>query len=273
MIIDQFKHALTRRNLNVAWQDVAAGWKRWELWSTMALQDTRQRYRRSVIGPFWLTLSMGIFIGALGLLYAVIFEQELETYLPYVAAGFIVWGLVSSLILEGGNTFIANEGMIRQLPAPVSTYVYRMVWGNLIIFAHNILVFVAVAVWFQTKISWALVFVLPGLALIALNGVWMGLLLGLVSARFRDIPQLLASVVQVTFFLTPINWLPDMLSGRTFIVDWNPIYHLIELVRAPLLGEMPSVLTLVASVVVTILGWLLAVLLFAVYRWRIPYWL
>jgi ABC-2 type transport system permease protein/lipopolysaccharide transport system permease protein len=272
MLYRQFKAGMTRRNLGRAVEDIRRGWERRELWTMMASQDTRQRYRRSVIGPFWMTLSMGIFIGALGLLYSVIFAQQLEHYMPYVAAGFIVWGLVSGLILDGGQVFINNEGMIRQLPAPLSLYVFRMVWSNLINFAHNVVIFAVVAVWFQIDAGWRTLLAVPGVLLVALNGLWMGLLLGLISARFRDVPQILASLVQVTFFLTPIIWLPDMLSGRTFVVDWNPIYHLIEMVRAPLLGKVQEAATILRTGMITVSGWAFALAFYTVYRWRIPYW-
>jgi ABC-2 type transport system permease protein len=271
-LLAQLREGLSGRNLRLALGDIRRGWQRRELWGTMGMHDIRQRYRRSVIGPFWLTLSMGIFIAALGLLYAGILKQPLATYLPYVAAGFIVWGLISTLILDGTQTFIANEGMIRQLPAPLSLYVYRTIWSNLIIFAHNAVIFAVVALWFGINPGWVGLFALPALAVLAVNGVWMGLLLGLLSARFRDVPQILASLVQVMFFLSPIIWRPEMLPGRTLIVDWNPFYHLVELVRSPLLGQLPAPSTLVFVAAVTVCGWVTMLFFYTVYRWRIAYW-
>jgi len=267
-----FREGLTRENVHRAFADLEQGAKKSELWMTMAMKDMRQRYRRSILGPFWLTLSMGVFVAALSLLYAGILNQPLDEYLPYVASGFIVWGFTSAMVLDGAQTFTVNEGIIRQLPAPLSIYAYRMVFQSLIIFLHNILIYVVVALLFSIKPGASLLLAFPGLMLLCLNGLWMGLLLGLVSARFRDVPQILASIIQVLFFLTPIIWRPDMLPERAFIVDLNPLYHFIEIVRAPLLGYVPSTETYLITLAITLFGWSTAMLLYTAYRWRIPYW-
>jgi ABC-2 type transport system permease protein/lipopolysaccharide transport system permease protein len=238
----------------------------------MGLHDIRQRYRRSIIGPFWITLSMGIMVGALGLLYGTIFKQDMHDYLPFLAAGFIFWGLISSMITDGTRVFIGAEGLIRQLPAPLSVHVYRLLWSNLITFAHNVAIFVVVALWYGINPGWNVLLVLPALGLLFLNGFWLALLLGLLSARFRDIPLVVASVVQVVFFVTPVIWKANMLPGRALILDLNPFYHLIEVLRAPLLGHVPAVENSLAVIVVTLVGWAVALWFFSAYRWRLAYW-
>lgn len=267
-----FLRGLESEQLRRAIADIANGWRRRALWGTMGLHDVRQRYRRSIIGPFWITLSMGIMVGALGLLYGTIFKQDMHDYLPFLAAGFIFWGLISGMITDGTRVFIGAEGLIRQLPAPLSVHVYRLLWSNLITFAHNVAIFVVVALWYGINPGWNVLLVLPALALLFLNGFWLALLLGLLSARFRDIPLVVASVVQVVFFVTPVIWKADMLPGRALILDLNPFYHLIEVLRAPLLGHLPAVENWVAVIVVTVVGWAVALWFFSAYRWRLAYW-
>jgi ABC-2 type transport system permease protein len=252
--------------------DLVAGWRSRTLWGTMAYQDIRQRYRRSMLGPFWITISMGVMVGALGILYGSIFKQELGTYLPYLASGFVVWGLMAGLIGGSARVFMDNEGMIRQLPAPLSIYVYRMVWSNFIEAGHNILIFFVVALVFDVELSWKMLVALPGIVLILLNGVWIGLLLGLVSARFRDIPMIVGSIVQLAFFMTPVMWKPDMLPGRTLLLDANPFYHFLEIVRAPLLGQLPLAENWIVALLITAVGWVVTFLFFSAFRWRLAYW-
>jgi ABC-2 type transport system permease protein/lipopolysaccharide transport system permease protein len=268
----QVHRALGRAPWNKALSDIAEGWRRRELWQMMALQDIRQRYQRSVIGPFWITLSMGVMIGALGLLYGTIFTQDMNDYMPFLAAGFILWGLISGLIIEGTRAFTGVEGLIRQLPAPLTIYVYRLLWSNLITFAHNASIYVLVCLWYGLNPGWTALLALPALLVLLLNGFWMALLLGLLSARFRDIPLVVASVVQVLFFITTIIWKPDMLPGRAWMLDLNPFHHLIEILRAPLLGQVPSLENWVAVIIVTFVGWAVALWFFSVYRWRLAYW-
>jgi len=267
-----FLRAFESARLSKALSDIAGGWRRRELWKLMALQDIRQRYHRSVIGPFWITLSMGVMIGVIGLLYGTIFKQDMRDYMPFLAAGFILWSLISSLIIDGTRVFTGVEGLIRQLPAPLTIYVYRLLWSNLITFAHNALIFVLVCLWYGLNPGWTALLVLPALLVLLLNGFWIALMLGLLSARFRDIPLVVASVVQVLFFITPIIWKPDMLPGRAPMLDLNPFHHLIEILRAPLLGQVPTLENWVAVVVITVVGWAVALWFFSAYRWRLAYW-
>lgn len=272
-LLDHLRDGLSPSSTGKAASDLVRGLYAHPLWGTMALQDIRQRYRRSMLGPFWITISMGVMVGSLGLLYGALFKQELTTYLPYLTAGFIVWGLMAGLINGGSRVFTDNEGMIRQLPAPISIYVYRMVWANFIEAAHNMLIFVAVVLLFSVHVGWLSLAVMPALALVMVNGVWVGLLLGMLSARFRDIPLIITSIVQVAFFMTPILWKPDMFSGRSWFLDANPFYHFLEIVRAPLLGQAPGLEHWLIALLVTAVGWAATFLFFSAFRWRLAYWL
>ena len=207
----QLKQGLSSNNLNKATLDIKAGWIKRELWMSMGWQEIRQRYRRSRIGPFWLTISMGIMVIALGALYGVILKVEMTEYLPYLSAGFVIWGFISGIIQDGVGAFIRGEGLIKQLPAPYSIHVYRSAWVNLIILAHNIVIFFIVSIWFGKYPSMATLLAVPAIFLVLLNGVWFGILFGLLSARFRDIPQIIASLLQLMFFITPIFWTPEMI--------------------------------------------------------------
>jgi ABC-2 type transport system permease protein/lipopolysaccharide transport system permease protein len=268
----QWRKGLKADNLRLAWRDIGNGWRGRELWVTIGLHDLRQRYRRSMLGPFWITISMGIMVSALGLLYGKIFGMDLEVYLPYLACGFVTWAFISGLILDGCKSFIDSERMIRQMAVPLSTFVYQVVWINLLVFAHNIWIFVLIAIIFGVNPGWNALLALPAIALLSLNGVALGIFLGLLSARFRDIPLIVASVVQVMFFITPVIWKPDMLPGRALVLHLNPFYHLVEIFRGPLLGHVPTAENWLAVVLVTLVSWVLAMTFYTVYRWRIAYW-
>ena len=254
-------------------RDVLDGARVWHIWGTLGWHDIRQRYRRSKIGPFWLTISMGIMIAAIGGVYAGLFNMEIAHYLPSVAIGFVVWGFISGLTLDGCNAFIDGRGSIRHARLPLSIYVYRVVWRNLIIFGHNFLIVVVVALFFEIRPGWISLLAVPAVALLCLNGIWAGLLLGLLSARFRDVPQIVANAMQVAFFLTPILWKPDLLPGRAFVVTYNPFFYAVELVRAPLMGTTPPLKSWLAALVATLLGASVAFAVFVRYRRRIAYWI
>jgi homopolymeric O-antigen transport system permease protein len=254
--------------------DIVEGAFAWRLWGSLGWQDIRQRYRRSKIGPFWVTLSMGIMIASMGVLYADLFHTDIHTYLPYLTVGFLVWNLMSPLVIENCNAFIDGEGIIKQVKLPLSLHVFRVVWRNLIIFAHNFVIFILVSVLFKVWPTWSSLMAIPALLLICLNGVWIGLLWGPISARFRDVPQTIASFMQIAFFMTPIMWQPSAVPGREWVLKLNPFYYFVTLVRGPLLGSEAEGLHLWRwALAITALGWIVTFFLYRRCRWRIAYWL
>ena len=219
-----------------------------------------------------MTLSMAIMVIVLGLIWSVLLGSARANYIPYIAMGFITWQLIQNMIGVGCKVFISGRGIIRELPGPISFHVFSLLWKQLIIFGHNIWVYVGVAVFYSIWPGMTALLVLPGLFLVCINVFWMALLFGLVSSRFRDIPEFVNSFMRPLFYLTPIIWSPEMLPGRAIFVDINPLYHLIRMVRGPLLGEVPAMESYVFVLTMTVVGWAITLALFARYRWRIAYW-
>jgi ABC-2 type transport system permease protein/lipopolysaccharide transport system permease protein len=253
-------------------EDVRSGLGYWPLWVRLGWQDVMLRYRRSMIGPFWLTISMGIMVFSLGLFYGELFGGNDKRYLPFLTVGFLVWGLITSVLSEGCQTFIESEGFIRQIDLPLSMFPLRVIWRNLIIFFHNSVIYVVVAIIFDVTIDWSLLLVIPGLLLILANAVWSAALLGVLSARFRDLPQIVASLLQIAFFITPIIWMPESMPNRPLLMEGNPFYHFIELLRAPMLGHPPTLLNWTVALAITLGGWAGTFLFYRRFHSRIAYW-
>jgi len=260
-----------------AWKDLVDGFGKRELWLHLGWQDIKQRYRRSVLGPIWITIATGTMAVALGGLYSTLFHLSLAEHLPYVTLGLIIWNLINASILEGADVFVANEGLIKQLPTPLSVHVYRLVWRQVLLFAHNIIIFVIIAIIFPKPWSWADLSVIPALALIVANCVWVALCFGILATRYRDISPLLGSLVQLLFYVTPIIWNDQTLRGQgagtwSKIVQLNPLLHYVDIVRAPLLGEPQHLHHWLVVIVLTVVGWIVAALAMRQYRARVPYW-
>ena len=259
-----------------ALRDLIGGARASHLWGMLGWQDIRRRYRRSILGPFWLTISMGMLVAALGTLYGTLLNVEIAEYVPFLALGFIVWTLISGLMTDGCTAFINAESIIKQTTLPLSIHVYRVVWHNVLVYCHNAAIFVVVALLFAVWPGWNGLLAVPGLLLLSLNGIWMALMLGIISARFRDVPPIVASVVRILFFVTPIIWMPELMPARagtlSLVLDFNPFFHMVELVRAPLLGDVPRIVSWVAVSGIALGGWLSTFVLFRRYRRRIAYW-
>jgi ABC-2 type transport system permease protein/lipopolysaccharide transport system permease protein len=257
---------------HVTVQDLTAGLALWPLWVRLGWNDILQRYRRSLLGPFWLTASMAIMVVSLGVLYSELFKQPIHDFLPYLCVGLLVWTLIAGFVTEGGALFTGAESYIKQIRLPYSVYVYRSTWSKFVIFIHNFVIYFGVLLYFQLWPGMTALWAIPGLLIVMLNGSLLNLCIGIVSARFRDIPQVVNSAIQIIFFVTPIFWKPELLKSRTFIVDFNPFFHLIEVVRAPLLGNVPSMKSYVAVLLITIVNLTIAGVLFSRFRARIAYW-
>ncbi len=260
----------------LAWKDLRDGLKKWNVWLMLAYQDVKLRYRRSVLGPFWITISMAITVYSMGYLYGHLFHTNLQLYFPFLVAGMLGWALISSQISDLPEALSSSESLIKQIKLPYSLYIHRVAMRNIIIFFHNIIVIIPILALFHeiAKVNLYTLMLLPGLALIYINSIVYGLILGMLGARYRDIVQIIRSLIQVAFFLTPIMWNPSLLPEKNrFLVLFNPFYSFVELIRAPLLGTPPTLTTFAIVMLITLLGLLLCLKMFSQYRARIVYWL
>lgn len=279
-----------------AFGDIKDGFESRELWGHLGWQDIKQRYRRSVIGPFWISIATGTMALGLGFLYSALFNMKVETFLPYITAGFIIWQFILGCVTEGAETFISNEGVMKHLPAPLTVYALRTVWRQVLLLAHNLIIYVIILFIFlgtlgseyrmssepgqgtlHPGISFEILLAIPGFILLVITGVWVALLFGIISARFRDIPQVIQSLVQLVFYVTPIIWTPDLLGERgrgisQAAVNYNPLYHFVQVVRAPLLGQHAALLSWVLVIVMTTVGWMITLVALKNYRSRVSYW-
>jgi ABC-2 type transport system permease protein/lipopolysaccharide transport system permease protein len=199
--------------------------------------------------------------------------MPIERYLPWLTLGLLFWNFLTALINESGQAFTLSEYTIKQIRIPFTVYLLRAMWRNVIILLHNAVVFLAVAVIFRVWPNWNTLLVLPGLVLFLVTGFAVGMVFGMISARFRDIPQIVSSLLQVVFFVTPIIWSPEVLTERTALIHWNPFYHFIEILRAPLLGNAPSQLNWAVAAGLCVVSWMVMLVFFRRFRSRITYWL
>jgi homopolymeric O-antigen transport system permease protein len=253
--------------------DFLAGAHAWRLWTKFGWHDMVARYRRSWIGPLWLILSAAIFIAALSLVYSTLFRMELSTYVPFVAVGVVIWGFISSVASESVNTFVESETYIRQVRANLFVYVLRVIWRNVLVFAHQFVVVLVVLALFATLELRMLPLAALGMFVLFLQALWITPLLGLIGTRFRDLQPIITNLLQVLFFITPVIWAPALLGSRRWIADMNPLTSLIAVVRGPLLGNMPTLANYAIVLAMTAAGFLLTMLMYGRFRSRVVYWL
>jgi lipopolysaccharide transport system permease protein len=257
----------------LAVRDVADGLRLWRLAVKLAWLDIKRRYRGSMLGPFWLTLSTAVMIGALGVLYAALFHMDVSEYLPFLALSQVLWAFLSTLIADACVCFTVSEPLILSIRMPLSVHALRVLIRGVLILAHNVVVIVIVDVWFSLWPGAFMLMAVPGLLLWMVDAFAVALLLGAIGARFRDIPPIVGSVVQIAFFVTPVIWKPQQLGVHAWVLPYNPFFALLEVMRAPLLGYLPSAETWLMAVVYSLLLLGVTWLLLVRARGRVPFWL
>jgi ABC-2 type transport system permease protein/lipopolysaccharide transport system permease protein len=257
----------------VAVDDLRDGFRRRWIWSALAWQDVRARYRGSILGPFWLTVATLIMVASMGVLYSHLLNTKLDFYIPFLTTGLVLWQLVNTTITESCETFSANRGVILQIPMPFSIYAYRLALRNLIVLGHNLLIVPFVLLLFHSPLNWHLLLFIPGLALVSLNAVWVALLLGMICTRFLDIKPIVQSFLQVVFFITPIFWAPSALGRWETLAELNPLFAAVDITRSPLLGVATAPYSWTVALATLVVGSALSFVLFARFRARIAYWI
>lgn len=253
--------------------DVVEGVRRWRLWSYLAAESVKNQYRRTTIGPWWLTLQTLAFVVGLAVLFGAIFRQKQHDFLPYVASGFIVFSLLSGLTRSAAQVFVDSSSTIVSNRQPLSALVLQAVATETLTFLHNMVIVVGLAAFGYLTLDVQTLLVVPAIVLILVNGVALGLWLGPTVARFRDVGPLIVSVLQMLMFFTPVFWDVNALTdrARAALLAWNPFAYLLQCFRGPLIGDV-SLSPFIGAAVVTAINLSLAVTIFTRTRSRIPYW-
>lgn len=239
----------------------------------LAWLDIRLRYRGSMLGPLWLTLSTGLMVGAMGTVYSVLWHLPARDYVPYLALSLVLWNYLSVLVTESCAGYTQAEGIIRTVRMPYSLYAGRIVLRNLLVLGHNILIvaLVDLLLWaWPGPAGWL---ALPAMALWLADSLAVAVLFGALCARFRDIPPIAASILQMAFMVSAVIFRPQTLGDRQWLLAFNPFFTVLEVLRAPLLGAVPGWSIYLSSTLFSAALCTAAWLLFVRVRGRIAFWL
>lgn len=245
----------------------------YRLWLHRGYAEMLGRYRRTALGPLWHTLSLAVFVVVTGILWATIMKVELPRYMMFLTAGLVVWGFISASIVEGCNVLIAAEPIALSTRIPYPMLPMGHVWRLFLVFLHQ-LPLCALATWyFGGSASWSLLLLVPGTIIVAISAFWMSLLMGLFALRFRDASVIVSNAMNIAMFATPVFWTKDLLGPQlAHLADWNPLFHLVEIMRLPILGQEPSDLNWTVSIGWMAVGLVVTMLIYSAVRHRIAYW-
>ncbi len=246
-----------------------------KLAASLGWQDVRDTYQRSTLGPIWITLGLAVQVTAIGLVFGLIFGVDLNVFFPFLAISLILWNFIVSSVIDSTGAYLQSQQIVKQMYVPGFFPVVRVISKNIIIFGHNLSIIAVVMVVFGIAPTPILLLFVPGLVVVTALIYAVATTAAIVSARFRDVPPIISSVLMVSFYVTPIIWMPESLPDqfRSVVLTWNPFYHLMELIRSPILGATPSVLNWLAGIGLSILAGIFAWRVSREYSWKIVYWL
>jgi ABC-type polysaccharide/polyol phosphate export permease len=248
----------------------------YRIWSYFGYRDIRARYRRTLIGPFWTVGNQALLIIMMSVVYANLWSVKLDDFMPFLSAGTISWFLIATSVNESCVVFVTAQSVINNTSQPILIHVVRVMWRNILVFLHFLIVHAAVFLYFKGQLPTSALWLFLTLPLVGLNMFWIGTLIGLGATRFRDVTPIIQNVVTGFFFVTPIFWPESKLKPgpvRTAFVDWNPFYHLIEMIRPFLLGNYPSMESVIFVLGMSVVGVLVTIITFGRVRDRIAYWI
>lgn len=265
--------AILAKPITAAWLDLRQSLANWQVWVFFGWTDIKLRYRRTVLGPFWLTASNAIMIGGMGVVYTLLFRQDPASFLPYLTSGIILWGFIAQTINEGCLSIVEKAEIYRNTVQPYFYAILRVIFRNVIIFAHHIVIFIAVAIFFRVNALENLHLFILGMVGFLVNAVWAVLFLAMICARYRDAAQLVGSIMSILLMVTPVFWPIELLGERTYIALLNPFTHFLQTLRGPLLGAPPPLASYMLVWSVAVIGWVIAFYMFTRKRSSIVYWL
>lgn len=246
---------------------------RHEMWLYLAWLDIKLKYKRTRLGPLWMVLFSFISIICLALLGSLLFKVRFGDFFPYLASGMLIWTYISMIISESCALYMSQTNLIKNTNVPLLNFGLRMFAKNTIVFMHSLVLMIFIILFYKIPITFNLLILFPALLLFMATALAISIILGFLSTRFRDIQQLVQATLGLLAFMTPIMWKPEMLGNKAFLVNFNPLTHYIAIMRDPLLGQTPTKINFMVSILLTGVLLLLASVLFSKYRKRVVHWL
>jgi ABC-type polysaccharide/polyol phosphate export permease len=255
-------------------EELMGGARNWRVWHLLGLNDLRHRYARSRFGQLWLTVSSGTMIGAMAILWSILWAQPLRELMPFFGVGIIVWNFMAQVITESTTIFVDHGRFYRNQRMNFSVSIYSLIYKNTLILIHNLIIIVVLILAFGVPINWYLLQIVPALALTWIMLAWLGYVLAMLCVRYRDIIQVVTNWMLVLFFLSPVMWRPEFLPSQYhFIIDYNPLAQFLDLLRSPFLGQPVTIHTWIVTIVTALGGGLLSLPVIGRYSRRVIIWM
>lgn len=222
------------------------------------------RYRRTALGYLWTLVNPLLMMSVMALVFATLFKADLKSFAVFLFAGMIPWNFFSAVVTQSGVSFINNEGLIKKIYLPKAIFPLSISLALLIDSVLSFMALFAIILAIGGSLSWAALFIPIAYLLLFFFALGTGLIMSIATVFFRDLQHVILIAMQGLFFLTPILYKHDALSGRvSWLVDLNPVVPFIELFRAPLYqAALPDIGTILQATAISVSAMTIGLLVF-----------
>lgn len=254
-------------------RDFLYSFDRVELAFTLAVTDIRARYARSILGPFWVSLSTIAIVGAMSFLVTGLFGGDIRKVAPFIFISIITYSFIQQTLQESTVAFIGNRHHLLGSPMPYFVFIMTLVLRNFIILLHQLPVLLIAFILFGVNFSWINLLSLVGLAIVTLTISGLSIIIATLSARYRDVIPLVTMILGIGALLSPVYWRVTTLVKNKFIAQFNPITYLLEIVRGPFTGFETTHNPWIVSIIICVISWVIGLIIFTINRKRLPFWI
>lgn len=253
-------------------EDIAPFFTRHVTWRALAAGDIRSKYRRTMLGPWWITATNAFTALIMGLVAGRFLGADMKSYLPHFMVSMTIWNFIASALGESTYTMINAGGMIKAVDMPLLIHIMRMAQRNLIIFLHNIAVIPFIWLIYPWHIGIVSLLSIVGLMIVYVFIVSASLIISMICVRYRDVPPIVQAMLQLLFFVSPIIWSPSQTKGGEILVAINPVAHLLAVTRDPIMGNIPSLMNWACSLGSVAVLTAAMIYIYTRYRTRVVFW-
>jgi lipopolysaccharide transport system permease protein len=238
----------------------------------LAAGDIRSKYRRTFLGPWWITATNGFTALIMGLVAGRFLGADMKTYLPHFMVSMTIWNFISSCLGESCYTMITAGGMIKAVDMPLLIHIMRMVHRNLIIFLHNVAIIPIIWLFNPWPVGIESLLSIFGMMIIYVFVVSASLIVSMICVRYRDVPPVMSSLLQLLFFVSPIIWVPSQIKGGGLAVALNPIAYLLAVTRDPIMSVPLHPASWIGATLIAAALTAAMAYIYTRYRTRVVYW-
>ncbi len=262
--------------MSLLFRHLAESFRKPDHWLYASWLDVITKYRKNALGLFWIFFPPIVYIWGLGAFMGAIQGKQMGSFLAHIGFGFMLFRLMSTMIIEAGATFAAHLPYIHDGNLRLTDYVLRTLSKALIHFLFAVPLLALVLIGDASVSPLGLLSSAAGLLVVVVNLLFFGVLVALAGARYPDINDFFGSVMLAVFLITPIVWLAEAAPADTLqgmLMRANPFHHMLAVVRGPILGEVVEKTTYIYVSTMTVIGLVLSTIFYSRFARRVPIWL